>query len=163
MSLKKKVKINGEEVDVVVIEAPVKNKAKLQKVRQNLEGIWEFAEKLGDRYEIRMKLDKTFSNYLTQVKIPLPFPVEKEFHLNLMKVLGFFHLYFYIYIITSNNCITTICLIDSVIDYNLKRNTEVVKVDGNVVNGILGLKRDTNLQSLLFFHSYEDIREVLFG
>jgi hypothetical protein len=40
---------------------------------------------------------------------------------------------------------------------------EIVNSDGNVVNGIIGLKRDVNLQSLEFFHSYEDIREVLFG
>jgi Holliday junction resolvase len=90
MSLKKKVKINGEEVDVIVVEVRVKNKAELQKIEGNLKGISEFAEKLGGRYEIRMKLDKTFSNYLTQVNIPLPFPSEKEFHLNLMKVLGCF-------------------------------------------------------------------------
>jgi hypothetical protein len=90
MSLKKKVKINGKEVDVVVIEAPIKNKAELQKIEGNLEEISEFAEKLGDRYGIRMKLDKTFSKYLTQVNIPLPLPAEKEFHLNLMKVLGYF-------------------------------------------------------------------------
>jgi Holliday junction resolvase len=98
MSLKKKVKINGEEVDVVVIEAPVKNKAELKKIKGNLKGISEFAEKLGGRYEIRMKLDKTFSNYLTQVNIPLPFPAEKEFHSNLIKVVGYFLLNFYIYI-----------------------------------------------------------------
>jgi hypothetical protein len=40
---------------------------------------------------------------------------------------------------------------------------EVVKCDGNVVNGILGMRRDVNLQSLEFFHSYEDVREVFFG
>jgi hypothetical protein len=100
MPLKKKVKINGEEIDVVVIEAPVKNKAELQKIEGNLKGISEFAEMLGGRYEIRMKLDKTISNYLTQVNIPLPLPTEKEFHLNLMKILGYFLLNFYINTIT---------------------------------------------------------------
>jgi Holliday junction resolvase len=90
MSCKKKVKINGEEVDVVVVEAPVKNKAELQKIEENLKGISEFAEKLGGRYEIRMKIGKTFSNYLTEVNIPLPFPSEKEFHLNLMKIISYF-------------------------------------------------------------------------
>jgi Holliday junction resolvase len=98
MSLRKKVEINGEDDDVVVIEAPVKNEAELQKIRGNLEGMSEFAKKLGGRYEIRMKLDKTFSNYLTQVNILLPFPAEKELYLNLMKILGYFLLYFYIYI-----------------------------------------------------------------
>jgi hypothetical protein len=53
-------------------------------------------------------------------------------------------------------------LIDSVIDYDLKRNIEVASLEGNVVNGIIGMKRDANLRSLVFFHSYEDIREVLF-
>jgi hypothetical protein len=52
-------------------------------------------------------------------------------------------------------------LIDSLIDYDLKKNREIVKWEGNVMNGMLGLKRDVNLQSLVFFHSYEDIREVL--
>jgi Holliday junction resolvase len=96
MSLKEKVKINGEEVDVVIIEAPVKNKEELQKIEGNLEGISEFAEKLGGRYEIRMKLDKTFSKYLTEVNNPLLIPAEKKFNLNLMKVLGFCLVYFYI-------------------------------------------------------------------
>jgi hypothetical protein len=40
---------------------------------------------------------------------------------------------------------------------------EIVNSDGNVLNGIIGMKRDVNLQSLEFFHSYEDIREVFFG
>jgi hypothetical protein len=39
---------------------------------------------------------------------------------------------------------------------------EIVKSDGNVVNGTLGMKRDANLQLIEFFHSYEDVREVLF-
>jgi hypothetical protein len=115
MSLKKKVKINAEEVDVVVIEAPVKSKAELLKIEGNLEGILEFAEKLGRRYEIRMKRDKTFSNYLTQVNIPLLLPAEKEFHLNLMKVLGYF---FYISIFIFQFFL--FCLIDSLFKYDLK-------------------------------------------
>jgi hypothetical protein len=41
------------------------------------------------------------------------------------------------------------------------RNAEIVKCDGNVVNGTLGMKRDTNLQLIEFFLSYKDIREVL--
>jgi hypothetical protein len=163
MSLKKKVKIKGEEVDVVEIEAPIKCKAELQKNEGNLEGILEFTEKFGGRYEIRMKLDKTFSDFLTQVYIPLPFPTEKELQLNLMKVLGFSHLHFYINTIISNNYSILFYLIDSLIEYDLKRNMEIVKLEGNIPNGIIGLKRDANLQSLVFFHSYEDMREVLFG
>jgi hypothetical protein len=59
MSLKKKIKMKDGEIDVVVIVAPVRNEAELQKIWGNLEGISEFAEKLGGRYEIRMKLDTT--------------------------------------------------------------------------------------------------------
>jgi hypothetical protein len=75
----------------------------------------------------------------------------------------FFSILFLIYTIISNNYIILICLIDSLIEYDLKRNTEIEKCEGNVVNGTLGMKRDANLQSLEFFHSYEDIKEVLFG
>jgi hypothetical protein len=150
MSFKKKVKINGEEIDVVVIETPVKSKAELQKIERNLKGISEFAEKLGGRYEIRMKLDKTILNYLTEVNIPLPLPAEKEFHLNLMKILGFCFFYFYIYNIISITYFF-ICFTDSLIDYNLKMNMEIEKWVGNVPNRILGMKRDANLQLILPF------------
>jgi hypothetical protein len=54
-----------------------------------------------------------------------------------------------------------ICIIDSLIGYDFKRNRDVVKCEGNVVNGTLGLNRDANLQSLTFFLSYKDIRVVL--
>jgi hypothetical protein len=53
------------------------------------------------------------------------------------------------------------CLKDSVIDYDLKRNIEIVKWDENVENGTLGIKRDANLQLLLFFHCYDDVKAVL--
>jgi hypothetical protein len=49
------------------------------------------------------------------------------------------------------------------VEYDPKRNKEIEKCKANVVNGILGMKRDANLQSLVFFHSYESIREVYFG
>jgi hypothetical protein len=90
MTLKKKIKMSNEEIDVEVIDVIVKNEAELQKIRGNLEGISEFAEKFRGRYEIRMKIDKNLSNYLSQIDIPFPLPAEKELHLNLMKVLGFF-------------------------------------------------------------------------
>jgi Holliday junction resolvase len=93
MSLKDKLKIGNEEIDVVIIEAPVKNKAELEKIQGNLEGISEFAEKLGGRYEIRMKLDKTLWNYLTEIDLVLPI-LDKikfsELNLNLMIILGYF-------------------------------------------------------------------------
>jgi hypothetical protein len=155
-----------EEDNIVVIVAAVRDKTKLQKILGNTEVIWEFAEKLGDRYEIRLKLDKTLWNYLTEIEVVLPI-LDKikfsELYMNLMKILGFIHLYFYIYSIISNNHIILICIIDSMVDYDLKRNAEIEKCDGNVVNGTLGLKRDANLQSLELFHSYEDVREVSFG
>jgi hypothetical protein len=70
------------------------NEAELQKVRKNTEGISEFEEKLGDRYEIRMKLDKTLWNYITEIKLVLPI-LDKikfsELYVNLMKILGYFH------------------------------------------------------------------------
>jgi hypothetical protein len=75
----------------------VKNEAELQKVRENSEGISEFGEKFGDRYEIRMKLDKNLWNYLTEIELVLPL-LDKikfsELYLNLMKILGFIRHYF---------------------------------------------------------------------
>jgi hypothetical protein len=113
-----------------------------------------------------MKLDKTLWNYITEIELVLPILDKikfEELYLNVMKVLGIYLLYFYIYTFISNNYIILICLIDSLIEYDLKRDAEIEKWEGNVVNGTLGLKRDANLQSLVFFHSYEDIKEVLFG
>jgi hypothetical protein len=93
MSLKKKFKMRTEEIEVIVVEVPAKNEGELQKVRENTEGISEFAQKLGDRYEIRMKLDKTLWNYLTEIKVVLPILDKIKFpdlYLNVMKVLGYF-------------------------------------------------------------------------
>jgi Holliday junction resolvase len=93
MPLKKKFKMRTEDIEVVVVEMPAKNEAELQKVRENTEGISEFAEKLGDRYEIRMKLDKTLWNYITKIKLVLPI-LDKikfsELYMNLMEILGYF-------------------------------------------------------------------------
>jgi Holliday junction resolvase len=90
MPLKKKFKMHTEEIEVIVVEMPAKNEAELQKVRA--EGISEFAEKFGDRYKIRMKLDKTLWNYITEIKLVLPI-LDKikfsELYMNLMKVLGY--------------------------------------------------------------------------
>jgi hypothetical protein len=124
MALKKKFKMRTEEIEVIGVEVPVKNEAELEKVRENNEGISEFAEKLGDRYEMRMKLDKTFWNYITEIKLVLPILDKikfKELYLNLMEVLGYFLLYFYIYTITSNNYIILFGLIDSLIEYDQKK------------------------------------------
>jgi hypothetical protein len=166
MPLKKKFKMRTEEIEVIVVEMLAINEAELQKVRENTEGISEFTEKLGDRYEIRMKLYKTFWNYITEIELVLPI-LDKikfsELYLNLMKIIGYFLLYFYIYTFISNNYIILICLIDSLIEYDLKRNMVIVSLEGNIVNGTLSMKRDANLQSIEFFHSYEDIGEILFG
>jgi hypothetical protein len=84
-----------------VIDMAVKNEGQLLKICGNLEVFWEIAEKLGDRYEVRVKLDKTLWNYLTEIELVLPI-LDKinfsELYLNLMKVLGFCLLYFCIYI-----------------------------------------------------------------
>jgi hypothetical protein len=97
MSWTKKNKMRNKKAKVAVIVEAVKYKAELQKILRNTEGISECAEKLGDRYEIRMKLDKTVWNYITEIKLVLPI-LDKikfsELYLNLMKVLGYF-LYLY--------------------------------------------------------------------
>jgi hypothetical protein len=93
MPLKKKFKMRTEEIEVIVVEIPAKNEAELEKVRENTEGISEFAEKFGNRYEIRMKLDKTLWNYLTEIELVLPI-LDKikfsELYLNLMRIFGYF-------------------------------------------------------------------------
>jgi hypothetical protein len=83
-----------------VINRSEKNLAELQKLLQNVEFISMFVEKTGGRYEIRMKLDKTLWNYLTEIGVVLPILDKikyKELFLNLMKILGFYLFYFYIY------------------------------------------------------------------
>jgi hypothetical protein len=100
MPLKKKIKMNDEETEVVEIEAPVKNEAEFEKVGENTEGISEFTEKIGDRYEIRMKVDKYLWNFFTEIELVLPILDKikfEELYLNLMEILGYF---FYI----SNFC-----------------------------------------------------------
>jgi hypothetical protein len=89
--------MKDEETEVVEIEAPVKNEAELEKVRENTEGISEFTEKFGDRYEIRMKVDKYLWNYLTEIELVLPILDKikfEELFLNLMNFLGFYLFYF---------------------------------------------------------------------
>jgi Holliday junction resolvase len=98
--------MSDEENKVVVIDVVVRNDAELQKIRENTEGIAEFAEKFGDRYGIRMKLDKTLWNYLTEIKLVLPVLDKVKFselYLNLLKVLGFSLLHFHIYIFYLSN------------------------------------------------------------
>jgi Holliday junction resolvase len=97
MSSKKKKKMHTEEIEVIVVEAPVKNEAELQKVRENTEEISEFAEKVGDRYEIRMKFDKILWYYLTEIELVLPILdkiIFKEFYMNLMEI--FFYISIFI-------------------------------------------------------------------
>jgi hypothetical protein len=71
---------------------PAKNEAELQKILGNTEGISEFAEKFGNRYEIRMKLVKTLWNYITEIKLVLPI-LDKikfsELYMNLKRILGY--------------------------------------------------------------------------
>jgi hypothetical protein len=93
MPLKKKFKMHSEEIEVIVVEMLAKNEAELQEIRENTERISMFVEKTGGRYEIRMKLDKTLWNYLTEIELVLPILDKikfKELYLNLMKILGYF-------------------------------------------------------------------------
>jgi hypothetical protein len=93
MSLKEKIKMRAEEINLAVIEAPLKNEPESDKVPENTEGISEFAEKFGSRYKIRTKVDKTLWNYLFEIKLLLPLLDKEKFlelHLNLMKILGYF-------------------------------------------------------------------------
>jgi hypothetical protein len=78
MSWKKKTKMNKKKVKL----------AELQKYLQNIEVISEFVEKTGNRCNVRTKLVEIFFSYLSEIKLQLPFPGEKELHLNLMKLLG---------------------------------------------------------------------------
>jgi hypothetical protein len=68
----------------------LKTKFSLIKYKPDDEVVLVFVEKSESRFITRIKIDKTVSNYLSEVNIPLPLPTEKEFHLNLMKVLGYF-------------------------------------------------------------------------
>jgi hypothetical protein len=80
-------------IKVSVFNQPAKDLAELQKFLQNVEVISKFVEKIGDRYEIRMKLDKSLWNYLTEIEFFLPILDKikfEELYLNLMKVLGYF-------------------------------------------------------------------------
>jgi hypothetical protein len=118
-----------------------------------------FNGKYGSRYKIRNKLDEILWSHLSKIELLLPFLAKKALQRKLKKVLGYSLLYYYIYNIVSTMCIM-ICLIDSVINYESKRNTEIMNYDANLKNGSLDMKRDANLQLLAFFHSYDDIRAV---
>jgi hypothetical protein len=119
-----------------------------------------FEEKCGSRYKIRNKLDEIVSKYLTEIELLLPISDQKNLCEKLMDLLGFSLLHFHIYVIVSTIHII-VYFSDSAIDYNSKRNTEIMKCDANLENGILDMKRDVNLLLVVFFHSYDDIRAVL--
>jgi hypothetical protein len=93
-----KVAVISPPVKSAAINPHVKVLAELQKLLQNVEFISKFVEKTGGRYEIRMKLDKTLWNYLTEIGLVLSILDKikfEELYLNLMKILGYF---FYIFI-----------------------------------------------------------------
>jgi uncharacterized membrane protein len=98
MSWKKKPKMKNKKVKVAAINKPVKDLAELQKWRQNIEVISKFIEKTGNRFNVRTKLVEILFSYLFLLKFQLPVPKEKKLHLNLMKILGFCLLYFFIFI-----------------------------------------------------------------
>jgi hypothetical protein len=72
------------------------NLAELRKWLQNIEVISKFVEKTGSRHNVRTKLVEILLSYLSNINLRLPVPSEKELHLNLMKVLGFCLVYFFI-------------------------------------------------------------------
>jgi Holliday junction resolvase len=85
--------MSNKKIKVVVIDVLPKNHAELQKIRGNIERISKFAEKLGGRYEIRIKLDKTLWYYLSQIELLLPILDKNKFqklYTNLLKILGYF-------------------------------------------------------------------------
>jgi hypothetical protein len=102
--------------------------------------------------ESRIKVDDILFSYFSEIELLLPPPTQMKLCKKLMEVRGFPLLYFYIYIMISTIYIK-ICLKDSYIDYEVKRNMEIVNWDVNVVNGILDLKRNANLKLVVFFHS----------
>jgi hypothetical protein len=152
--------MSNEKIKVVVFKVPLKDLCELKKYFHNVEVVLMFVENLENRFNIRVKLEEILFNYLSEIELFLPLPAQIKLFQKLMEVFGFSLLYFYIYIIISI-IYTIICLIDSVNDYDLKRNTEIMKCYANLENGILGMKRDVNLQLLEFFHSYDDVRAVL--
>jgi hypothetical protein len=96
MPRKKKTKISNKKFKVAVINQPVKDLAELQKWLENIEVISKFVEKIGNRHNVRTKLVEILFSYLSKIKLHISVPKEKEFHLNLMKILGFCLLYFFI-------------------------------------------------------------------
>jgi hypothetical protein len=96
MPWKKKSKMRNRMLKVAVINQLVKDLAELQKWLQNVEIISKFAENTGNRFKVRTKLVEILFSYLSGIKLQLPVPKEKKLHLNLMKVLGIFDLYFFI-------------------------------------------------------------------
>jgi hypothetical protein len=90
MSWKKKTKKSKKNVRL----------AELQKWQQNIEVVSRFVEKTGNRHIVRTQLVEILLNYLFQIKLHLPVLVEKELHLNLMKVLGYFFISLFILFIS---------------------------------------------------------------
>jgi hypothetical protein len=159
-SLKYWTKITNKNIKVEVIKAPVKDLFEIKEIIQNIVVSLIFVEKSGNRFKTRIKLDEIVLSYLSEIKLLLPVLAKKRLHLKLMNILSFYVPNLYIYIIIWIIDIL-ICLLDSVIGYDFERNRKVGKWNGNVVNGILGMKRDANLQLVVFFHSYDDIIAVL--
>jgi hypothetical protein len=149
--------MSNENIKLLIINIFVKNLTESPKYLQNHEVVSIFEEKYESRYKIRNKLYEIFWSYLPDTELRLPLPTQKKLHKNLMNVLGYS---FCIFIIISTIDML-IVKSDSVIDYDSKRNTEIMKCDTNIENGILGMKRDANLQLVKFFYSYDDMRAVL--
>jgi hypothetical protein len=88
--------INQPAKDLAIINQPVIDLSKLQKWQQNIEIISKFIEKTPNRHNVRTKLFEILFSYLSQIILQLSVPAKNKLHLKLMKVLGFYILYFFI-------------------------------------------------------------------
>jgi hypothetical protein len=70
--------------------------------------ISKFCEKHGSRYNVRNNVDQVLLGYLSDVELLLPRSAKSTLSRKIKKVLGYFFLHFYIYIVISNDYIKLI-------------------------------------------------------
>jgi hypothetical protein len=106
--------------------------------------ISKFSGKYEVRYNVRNKVNRLLFGYLSDIELLLPLSAKFSLERKIKKVLGYFFVYFYVCLIVFIIIIILICWLDSVIDYDLKKNTEILKWDANVMNGTLVMKSTIN-------------------
>jgi hypothetical protein len=82
-------KISDEKIKLIVLNVLLKDLTELKKIIQNIEVISIFAEKHGNRYKIRNKLDEILSTFLSEIELVFPLPAKKKLHKKLMNIPGF--------------------------------------------------------------------------